>query len=171
MNLNKVVWLNGALFLVIASLSIMMITEERKLPDAPPLQDLRSVVDDALSAELGTGGEARREHENFGRINIFETLVPLPTPTPTPAPTPVPPPDIREVIEFWRLVGATSSFGIFQDTKSKQDFTMRVGEFREERFKNKLYKVYLKSTVSMKSVTLTMEAEGKAMETTLEIKF
>jgi len=168
---KKIVWFNAGLFVLIAGLALSVILEERKLPGRPPLEALESAVTEAMSHEARNATTESNEFTNLGTVNLFDTVVPAPTPTPQPSPTPVPPPDIREVTEFWRLVGPMSKFAVFQDTKAKQDFTLKVGEFREERFKGQIYKVYLKSIVRMKSATVEMVVEEKRQERTIELTF
>ncbi|MBI1290396.1 hypothetical protein GC173_04040 [bacterium] len=168
---NRIVWINAALFAIIAALALSIILEERKLPGRPPIDALEDTVTQAMANDARNGQAESSEFAHLGTVNIFETLVPQPTPTQTPAPTPPPPPDIREVTEFWRVVGPMSKFAVFQDTKSKQDFTMKIGEFREERFKGQIYKIYLKSIDKMKSATVELVVDGKRQERVIELTF
>jgi hypothetical protein len=168
---NRIIWMNAILFVVIAAIALIIIVEERTLPGKPPVAELQARVEQELANTATDTGPQAAELPNFGKVNLFETVVPLPTPTPPPPKTPVPPPDIREITEFWRLSGALSTMAVFQDTKTKQDFTLKKGEYREEKFKGRDYKIYLKSLTKLKNATVMVTIDGQVQERIIDMVF
>jgi len=161
MNAQRIMIINSAIFVLILAVSVFMITQERTLPGEPPVEELQQEVAKVLSQRASEGtGKVESNLVNLPQRNVFETLIPLPTPTPLP-PKPTPAPVIvDEATEFWRLSGPLSRMAAFQDIKTREDFSLKIGEYREEKVKGESFKIFLESTVPFKSATVRMEDDG-----------
>lgn len=157
---KRIMLANGVLFVVVLALSYVIMTQERTLPGPPPLDELKTQVAGHLERVRSAPPRTSDNLEHLGRRDLFETIKPQPSPTPRPTPTPTPPPDIKDVTEFWRLSGALRSMAVFADIKTRAEFTIKVGESREVEFKGKKIQVTLKSTVSLKSATISINEMG-----------
>ncbi|MCC5875092.1 MAG: hypothetical protein JJU11_02625 [Candidatus Sumerlaeia bacterium] len=158
---NRIMLINGMLFLVVVALSVLIMTEERLIPEEPPISELEDEVTYLLTnAERQvTLGEDR--YGNIGNRNIFSTIKPLPTPSPSPTPTPKVPPNINEVTEYWKLGGMLSTMAMFQDMRTREDFQMRPGDVREIEFRREKIPVELESIDRANwRVTIKMNYEG-----------
>jgi hypothetical protein len=142
---QRLMLINSMLFLVILALSVLILTEERRVPEAPPLAQLRKTVEGRMARDTTEVTVVADNYQNLGRKNMFDTIIPLPTPSPKPTPTPRPAPLIAEVTEFWKLSSMISTMAIFQDIKTKEDFTMRVGDTREVEFRKEKLTIKLEA--------------------------
>ncbi|CAN5198985.1 hypothetical protein BH09SUM1_BH09SUM1_24330 [soil metagenome] len=161
MNPNRIMMINGILFCVIITVSVIIMRQERQAPGEPPLREIQQAVAAKLTADSGDQAGPSAELPNFGAKNIFDTLIPRLTPTPQPPKTPVPPPRIDEVTDGWRLSGPLSTFASFQDIKTREDFILKIGETRDEKYKGQTVKITLESTEKLKSATIMMNMDGE----------
>ena len=145
MNSKRIMMINSVLFLVILALSALVLTEERTVPEAPPIKELVRTVETQLANSQGAVVSNVDAYQNLGKRNILDTLVPLPTPTPRPTPTPKPPPVLAEVTEYWKLGGVLSKMVVFEDIKTREPFTMRIGESKEVEFKKEKLTIVLEA--------------------------
>jgi len=76
------------------------------------------------------------KYPNFGKSPIFDTIIPKPTQPPRPSPTPAPPPDINAVTARWKLGSMFGNTATFQDTASKNEWTMTVGSTHDVQYRN-----------------------------------
>lgn len=158
---NRIMLINGMLFLVIVALSALIMTEEREIPSEPPLDSLEHEVSRLLATEDRDVAFTGDRYGNLGAKNIFSTIVALPTPSPSPTPTPKVPPDIKEVTEYWKLAGMISSMAMFHDMRSREDFQLRPGETRQVEFRRENLNIELESIDRPNwSVTIKMDYEG-----------
>lgn len=172
MNSSKIMLINGLLFILIVAIAVMVLTEERQLPGEPPVAELRREVALQLSNETSVeGGGSSEQFQELGKKAMFETIMPRPTPPPTPPPPTPTPPTAREVAEYWRLVGALTNFAAFQDVKTREDFTLKVGEHKVEKYKGKDVKVTLESLDRLKSATISIKVDGHESKHTFQMGF
>lgn len=158
---NRIMLINGMLFLVIVSLSILILTEERQIPEEPPVSELQHEVTRMLASEERQVTRDDDRYGSLGNRNIFTTIKPLPTPSPSPTPTPKVPPNINEVTEYWKLAGMISSMAMFQDMRTREDFQMRPGEKRTVEFRRENIQIELESINRANwRVTVKMNYEG-----------
>lgn len=75
-------------------------------------------------------------YPQFGESPVFDTIVPKPTPPPTPTPKPRVPPDINKVTARWKLSSMFGDTATFQDTGTKSDWTMKIGETHDVIYRN-----------------------------------
>ncbi|MBN1901360.1 hypothetical protein JW926_08570 [Candidatus Sumerlaeota bacterium] len=85
-------------------------------------------------------------YPRFGESPIFDTIVPKPTPPPTPTPKPRVPPDINKITARWKLSSIFGNSASFQDSGTKTDWSMNIGEtydvvYRNEKCAVKLEKI------------------------------
>jgi hypothetical protein len=71
---------------------------------------------------------AEGKYANFGRDDIFRTIIPRPTPVPTQAPTPRPTPSLERATHYWRLISASGNEAIIEDTKLHTEYTLHLNE-------------------------------------------
>lgn len=158
---NRIMLINGMLFLVIVALSALIMTEQREIPGEPPIEDLEYEVSRLLASEDHDVAVAGDRYGNLGGRNIFSTIISLPTPSPSPTPTPKVPPNIGEVTEYWKLAGMISSMAMFHDMRSREDFQMRPGETRQIEFRKENVTIELESIDRPNwRVTIKLEYEG-----------
>jgi uncharacterized protein YxeA len=89
--------------------------------------------------------QAANRYSSFGKSPIFDTIIPKPTPKPTPVRTPKPPPDIKKVTARWKLTSLFGTMASFQDSGSKKDWDMNVGDVKEVKYRNRPCKIKLES--------------------------
>jgi len=155
MNTSRLMIVNGALFVVIVALATLIIVQKRELPGEPPVDQVKSTVDRLIERDKSTAPPESGRFMSMGKVNVFETIIPIPPPTPAPPkPTPAPP-KIEEVTEFWRLVGPLRKFASFNNMKTNADFTVNMGETFIETYRGKQIPVTLEAT-DMKKFTATI---------------
>ena len=76
------------------------------------------------------------KYPEFGEAPVFDTIIPKPTPVPRPTRTPRPPPDIGKVTARWKLVSLFGNTATFEDSGRRNEWTMKVGDVRTERYRN-----------------------------------
>lgn len=76
------------------------------------------------------------KYPNFGKSPIFDTIIPKPTQPPQPTHTPAPPPDISAVTARWKLSSMFGNTATFQDTASKNEWTITVGATHDVQYRN-----------------------------------
>ena len=99
---------------------------------APPVSSKSAKSSDAETAF--NPETARKKYPNFGRVTVYQPIL-TPTPTPPPAtPTPKKTPDIKLVLQNWRLSSASFGEATIEDKGQKdpslQFFTLKIGEAR-----------------------------------------
>lgn len=142
---RKIMIVNAVLFLIIVGTAVFILTRERRLPGKPPVAEAREEVTRLVASATGDGNAASREFQSLGKVNIFETIIPIPPPTPTPVPPPPEPPNINEVTEYWKLLYVMSNIASFQHIKTNQEITLKIGESHAEAYRGKQITVYLES--------------------------
>jgi hypothetical protein len=157
--------LNCVLFVVIVGISVMMLRQENSLPGPPPVKELHLAVDQRLASEPANADSVTAQLEKLGTVNLFDTIIPAPTPAPSPTPEPPKPPPIEEVVKDWKLSAVLSSYALFQNRRTKEDWQMKIGESKTERFRNKDVKVYL-DLIEKKtwSATVRITEEGQTQK-------
>ena len=83
------------------------------------------------------------KYPNLGKTPFFDTIIPKPTPVIRPSPTPAPPPDINAITARWKLSSMFANTATFQDTASKNEWTMTVGSAHEVQYRNQSCSVKL----------------------------
>lgn len=160
MTTSKIMLVNIILFAAIVGLSAMIITEQREIPGEPPIEELQELVKKEVAERKGNNTVGNSKLKSLGTVNMFDDLVPRPTPSPTPPPTPVPPVKPEELTQYWKLNGVLPSFATFQNIKTNQDITIRVGESVNENYRGKDIPVFLESTDFKKFTATIMIKEG-----------
>jgi hypothetical protein len=161
MTANRIMILNCVLFAVIVGISVFVLRQENELPGPPPVEELKAAVQERLATDQLETTQEVASLENLGNVNLFDTIIPPPTPAPTPSPSPVRPPDIEEVIKDWKLSAVLTNLALFQNRRTKQDWTMKIGEARKERFRNKDLELILESVDKKTwSAVIKMTDEG-----------
>lgn len=155
---KRIVIFNCVVFVLFLTLSVYILMQERQLPGEPPVKEAQREVLAMVVREGERVDDTEERLPNLGKRNVFETILPLPTPTPAPTRTPDPGPHINEVTDTWKLSVAFRDFATFQDIKTQQDFTLKLGESKPVEFKGKEYRVMLESIDSKKfSATIMMK--------------
>lgn len=145
MNATRIMWINGILFLAILGISVMIITEERYLPGRPPLEEHEVSVQKAIAETAGTTGLAGTDATELGKVNMFDTIIPLPTRTPTPTPEPPKAPRIEEVTQYWKLSFVYKTMATIQDIKTEAETTIKIGDKKIETYRGQEIPIYLES--------------------------
>lgn len=143
---KKMVIINFVLFTAIAVFAVMTVTEERTIPEKPPIEIIQAII--AGEDRSGETIERTDIAPQFGKAPIFATLIALPTPTPTPVPEPPPDPPLAEAIKSWKVKGIDSGVVFIQDVKTRQDFIMDIDnpdDLQIVRYRNDDLEVRLKS--------------------------
>ena len=170
MTAGRIMILNALLFVAIIGLGAYLMTQDYELPGPPPLDAIDELVEVELERSPTDESAETRVVANFGKQNIFDTIIPQPTATPAP-PTPTPaPPNINDVTESWKLSGVLTSFAVFQNEKTREEWTIRLGESKEEKFRNQTIKVTLDS-VNKKdwSATISIKELGIVQKRTIKM--
>jgi len=106
-------------------------------PETPPVEGETEYAKKAIPKPKETiVADADDKYPNFGAAPIFDTIIPKPTPTPRPTPKPKPPPDINRVTARWSLRSLMGNTATFYDSGTKKEWTMKVGEVYEQRYRN-----------------------------------
>ncbi|MDX2175789.1 MAG: hypothetical protein SF028_04900 [Candidatus Sumerlaeia bacterium] len=167
MDPKQITYLNIALFVVIVGLSGLVVFPKPAVPAVDDLSWLDNQI--AQPSSVDTSGSASAvEYPAFGRVNLFETIIPRPTPEPTPEPTPRPDIPIAEIVSTWEIKGALRSMAIFADTNTREEWTMQVGDTRMVNFKGSGVRIKLESTGSGK-VQLSYEGNQGRQEIELSL--
>lgn len=167
---TRIMWINGILFLGILALSVIIITEERYLPGEPPIKEVKRQVTELIEADRSNLQSSGGNYESFGKVDMFETIIPLPTRTPTPTPEPPKPPRIEQVTEYWKLSFVFKSMATFQDIKTQEEYTIKVGDKRDQDYKGKTYGIYLDSVDRKNwSCTILMNDMGEVQKRTFRM--
>ncbi|MBN1903342.1 hypothetical protein JW926_18635 [Candidatus Sumerlaeota bacterium] len=114
--------------------------------DTPPGVDLNSETVYEAKPPNKQVAQLTDRYPRFGESPIFDTIVPKPTPPPTPTPKPRVPPDINKITARWILSSLFGNSATFQDTGTKADWTMNIGDtydviYRNEKCAVKLEKI------------------------------
>lgn len=92
--------------------------------------------------------------------NSFRSVYDAPTPTPTPTPRPSAPPDISVMGKRYSISGMVSQTLFMQDTRTKEDLMLRVGEKLSIENRGQKFDVILKN-LDTKKFEATFEHEGQ----------
>ena len=146
---QKILIANIILLLVILGLGYLVATTRY---EPPKHQKFSSELTGGLSEESkNQSGDSETEYEakaptqvaavsdqyaNLGEAPIFDTIIPKPTPRPTRTPKPRPTPDLERVTARWKLMSLFGNQATFHDTARKDEWTMKVGEVREVKYRN-----------------------------------
>jgi len=147
---QKIFIANLVLLLVILCLGYLVATTRYVPPAIPPPSSSRN----PREGEEGvtTSGETETDYTapsptkevaplvdkypNFGKAPIFDTIIPKPTVPPRPTQTPQPPPDISAITARWKLSSMFGNTATFQDTASKNEWTMTIGSTHDVQYRN-----------------------------------
>jgi hypothetical protein len=172
MTSTRIMILNCILFVGIVGIAVAILNQENALPGPPPVEELRDAVDNRLENEELTGDAQGAELARLGSVNLFDTIIPSPTPAPTPTPAPPEPPDINEVIKDWELKGVLRNVVVFHNRRTREDWNMRIGDTKTERFRNRDIQIELEAIVAQgmtRTATLKMVDLGKTQRKTLSV--
>lgn len=127
-------------------------------------------VREMLMAETETNGgavvaETPKPGQFIGLDKAFMDPLYTPTPTPTPKPTPTPPPpNLDKAVYSWQIRSLDAGQAEFEETRTKEMFTMKVGgephEAKDD--KEQVVQVRLQS-VDLSALTATLEFEGQTV--------
>lgn len=145
---------NVVLLIVILCLGYLVATTHYEPPEAISLSSNLSPQEGSDDSEnpplVETSGETNYQgasqtkniamlkdrYPQFGEAPVFDTIVPKPTPPPTPTPRPKVPPDIKKITARWKLSSMFGDTATFQDTGTKTDWTMKIGETHDVVYRN-----------------------------------
>jgi hypothetical protein len=161
---QKIFIANIVLLIVILCLGYLVATTHYEPPEGITMSDNASPQDGSGDSQNPPGVDMNSEtnyqgvsqnkeismlkdrYPKFGENLIFDTIVPKPTSQPTATPKPRVPPDINKVTARWKLSSMFGNTATFQDTGTKTEWTMKVGEaydviYRNEKCAIKLEKI------------------------------
>ena len=127
MNLQKIVYMNAALFACILILGTLLMVPKPEIPVVTKDSVAWLHEQGAAGGVDTTGVDPDSEYPSFGQKNMFETLLPRPTPKPTPVPTPKPDPKLTDATRNWMINGVLRTQVYFTDKTTKQEQSAAVG--------------------------------------------
>ena len=151
---QKIFIANVVLLIVILFLGYLVATTHYEPPEAISLTSNLSPQEGSegsedsppvnLSGETNYQGASPKKdismlkdrYPQFGESLVFDTIVPKPTPTPTRTPRPKVPPDLKKITARWKLSSIFGNTATFQDTGTKKDWTMKIGETHDIIYRN-----------------------------------
>ena len=164
--IKKLYILNFALFVVIVSMSALLMTASYPVPPKPDIEKYTKPTQNRVAEETNKVETTEKNYKNLDKAPLFSTLYPKPTPKPTPVPTPKPDPKIEKLTSTWILVAVLGDQAMFEDKKTKEDWMMSIGETRPVKYKKgKKYDIKLKST-NENEFSATISFEGRLGEQT-----
>lgn len=161
---RRLIAVNAGVFLVIALVALLTMTEKYEVPAPPPMDIIERHLEN-----IGTDGGRRiiqrqSQFRNFGRKNIFTALIPIPTPTPTPLPTEPPDPPLDEAIKQWAIKGLLKGIVLIEDPRTRDEFHMDMDDpstiTKTVRFKNEDMVIQLESIDDI-NMTATFSYTGR----------
>ena len=159
MDTQKILYLNGALFASVIALGIVVMLPKVEIPvvtsESVAWLDVQST-----QPTVDTTGENDAQYPNFGKKDIFQTLIPRPTPEPTPVPTPVPDAQLTDATSNWAINAVLKNQAFFTDKRSKQEYSMSIGDTIIVPAGRKSIRVVL-DAVDSKKFTATFRFDGQ----------
>jgi hypothetical protein len=98
----------------------------------------------------------------FGKRDVFRTIIPKPTPEPTRAPTPMPPPNLEQATRTWKLESAFGNRASFRDTRTNAEFSIELGKTRVESYRGREIQIKL-AQIDMRNFSVTLTFENQKM--------
>lgn len=89
--------------------------------------------------------ELELTHPNFGKKDIFTTIMPTPSPEPTRTPRPTPTPSLERVMKNYEMSGVVGQTVFALNKRTKEELMIKVGETIEEEDRNIKMKIQLQS--------------------------
>lgn len=170
---QRLVLANVGLFLFVTIVALMLMTDSRTLPAQPPVDEISQRIME-VSEENVQIASRDALYPEFGRKNIFKSLIPTPTPTPTPEPTIPPDPSLQEAIGHWKVGGVTRSLIFTSDPRRNDEWMLDLQDpgtlSKTVRHGNEDMVVrYKSSDPGNQTVTFTFEGRHGVQEVTISM--
>jgi hypothetical protein len=120
---------------------------------------LTAVVPRMSETQYAATGDA---YADFGKREVFRTIVAKPTPEPTRSPTPLPPPNLEQATRTWKLESILGNQASFRDTRTNAEFTMQLGKTRIESYRGREIAIKL-AQIDTRNFTATLTFETQQM--------
>lgn len=135
MNINILIQFMLLLAIIALGYLVVEASQNMQVQTPPALQQLaamESATTQTAQAMASTGDDLFPE---LGQSSVFQAIIKAITPTPQPTratPTPQPPPDISRVLatEGWKLQAPLKGQAMFEATRKRETFTLKLGESR-----------------------------------------
>lgn len=107
---------------------------------------------------------AVEKYPHFGQRAVFRTIIPRPTPTPSPTPRPRPTPSLERATHYWQLRSVSTNEALIEDTKSHQQYTLRLNEPVTIPYQNDVLEITLiEVNESDYSITISYKDQNKRL--------
>jgi hypothetical protein len=107
-----------------------------------------------------------RDFAQYGRKDVFRSIMPTPSPPPTRTPRPTPTPSLEKVMKNYELTGVLTNLALVYNKRKKTDEQLRVGESFSEEDRNIPMKIELIS-VDITRFTATFKFQDQTETLTL----
>ncbi len=145
--IQKIYYVNIALFVVVAGMSALLLTAEYPIPRSPDPEIVNPSLAEGAATQEPRQENSPQSYSHLGSTGIFDTLYPRPTPKPTPVPTPKPDEELEKMSATWKLQAVLpGGIAMFEDSRAKDEWQMKIGETKPVKYKSDAFDIRLDST-------------------------
>lgn len=112
--------------------------------------------------------ELEKIHADYGKKDIFTSIMPTPSPEPTRTPRPTPTPSLERVMKNYEMNGVVGQTVFMVNKRTKEELMVKVGETIEEEDRSQKMKVQL---LSVNPATFEAKFKYEDQEFDLKLQF